>query len=529
MPVLKRHLTVLDADGCFPESSQRESSRAIGSLMLPESSCFMKPPPKKRISRGQSAAAPWPSEPQSPQTTRALRDRISWSEILSQSQSDSQQTQEDVPMKSPAVRLTFSRQSSLESPVKMDNDEAMPAFSPARNTIGGGLVSSSPPPRTPRVGRLRPPSSPPQTEFPARQRFCSGEDDMNDGRFHREFTDVRLIGEGQFSHVYSARHRWDQGLYAVKKTKPIPRGRRQAQLREAIALRALVVDSEGSPHIVRYYTSWFEDGRLFIQTELCEGSLRDYLKQIASRSDPRCTVAEITEILQHCAKGLHAMHTRGYTHLDIKPDNILRTGRNWKIADLGLANAAMGTGCDEVCEGDCRYLAREVLRGDLSDLQRADVFSLGIMTYELSVNPHPLPCSGEEWHALRDGKMDTSKMFELPAKLHELIEQLVHPTVAERPLCIDILQHPCIASPAEDVKALHEKLEQKDREAERNRQMADQYWHELLTLKKRELLGILPQSAEGASGASNGNRAKSRSRSRPKSTSQQPLRTRCTC
>merc|ERR1719316_833766 len=108
-------------------------------------------------------------------------------------------------------------------------------------------------------------------------------------------------------------------------------------------------------------------------------------------------------------------------------------------------------------------------------------------------------------------------MVELPVAMHDLLAALVHPVAGGRPLCVDVLQHPCIASPPEEVKALLRELEQKGREAERNRQMADQYWHELLLLKKRELLGILPSvgEASSASGASSG-RAKSRSRSRTK-------------
>ena len=41
----------------------------------------------------------------------------------------------------------------------------------------------------------------------------------------------------------------------------------------------------------------------------------------------------------------------------------------YKIADLGLAAAAMGTGCDDITEGDCRYLAKEVLRGAATALK----------------------------------------------------------------------------------------------------------------------------------------------------------------
>jgi serine/threonine protein kinase len=264
-------------------------------------------------------------------------------------------------------------------------------------------------------------------------------------------------------------------------------------LREAVLLASLGVDAEGCPHIVRYFSSWYEDGRFFIQTELCQGSLRDYLKELCGKHpiEARCSSGGIAEVLLHVAKGLEAMHRCGFVHLDVKPDNILRgygVGR-WKIADLGLAVAAMDTGCDEVCEGDCRYLAREVLRGDLSNLPKADIFSLGIMAYELATNPRPLACGGEEWHQLRDGLLDRAAMPDLPPSLLELLASLIRPVAAERPACADIIRHPCVASPSDEVRVLHEELAQVSSEAKKNRQMADQYWHELLSLKKRELLG----------------------------------------
>ena len=75
-------------------------------------------------------------------------------------------------------------------------------------------------------------------------------------------------------------------------------------------------------HVVRYYNSWVEAGRVFIQNEYCEGgSLADVLK--VRREQKRFfTESELKRILLHLAKGLRYIHSRKLVHLDIKPENI---------------------------------------------------------------------------------------------------------------------------------------------------------------------------------------------------------------
>jgi len=354
-------------------------------------------------------------------------------------------------------------------------------------------------PSTPLL-RVRQPPSPPK-KLSWRRRPPSEDQgpglDQNEGRFEREFCGVTAIGKGQFSIVYRAQNRIDQCHYAVKKTTKISQGLRRTQLREVFALANVSMEAEGCPNIVRYYSSWVEDGRLHIQTELCQGSLRDSLAQRCRLESEKRNFAEaeLVRVLRHVANGLRMLHQCGFVHLDIKPDNIL-VGRNpaekcsgccYKIADLGLAVAAMGSGCDDISEGDCRYLAKEVLRGDLSDLPKADVFSLGLVCYELATNPKPLPCNGEEWHRLREGHFEIDSFAPLSQPLVVLLRRMVHATPAERPPCEEITLHPLVA-PDDELQALHEKMRQRTLEAERNRQLADAYWHEMMLMKKQELL-----------------------------------------
>mmetsp|Transcript_74732 Transcript_74732/g.178326 ORF Transcript_74732/g.178326 Transcript_74732/m.178326 type:complete len:469 (+) Transcript_74732:27-1433(+) len=346
-------------------------------------------------------------------------------------------------------------------------------------------------PRTPAF-RMRPTSPPSRSEW---RRSPEEEPDMNEGRLRREFSEIQLIGKGQFSTVYKAQNRVDRCFYAVKKTIQVTRGLRESQLKEALALASVSMEAAACPYIVRYYSSWVEDSRLHIQTELCRCSLRDKLLEHQQDSDPRFQEGELIEVLQHVASGLKKLHGLSIVHLDIKPDNILLSRGEpgyFKIADLGLAAAAIGARCDDITEGDCRYLAKEVLQGDFADLPKADVFSLGLVLYELGTNPNGLPSNGPEWHSLRRS-LEVARLPELSPKLLQLMQDLVQPRKELRPTCEAVLQklqedadfsHP---DPVQ-VQALQDEARRCREEAMRNRQRADEYWQEILCLKKQELM-----------------------------------------
>jgi serine/threonine protein kinase len=301
---------------------------------------------------------------------------------------------------------------------------------------------------------------------------------------------LSTIGKGQFASVFRVRNKIDQCLYAVKKTTRVSRGFQESQLREVLALASIGIEAEACRNIVRYFSSWLEDGRLHIQTELCECSLRDRLAERwrSQVCDPRFSEDTLIEVLRDVSSGLAVLHARNFVHLDIKPDNILISRGPqgcYKIADLGLVAAAIAIGCDDISEGDCRYLAREVLRGDLSSLPKADVFALGLVVYELATNPKTLPCNGDEWQLLRTGRLDTALLPPLSEPFLALLHAMVHPMPSSRPSCEEVFSHPSLAE-LDELEVLEEAIRQRTLEAERNRQLAEEYRAEILSLKRQE-------------------------------------------
>jgi len=451
---------------------------------------------------------------------RQLSTKISWSAIVGESQED------DVTMESTpkamrnrsSCELTF-RSSLLPIPIEQPSSPVAadsPRSSPLPSRRGFRRTPSWIMNRPAKPGRNR--------DDPLNL------DRDNTGRFARDFENLQKVGSGHFSDVYKARNRVDGQEYAIKKTKePLALGavRRREMLQEALALASLAMDST-CPYIVRYFSSWIEDERLMIQTELCDGSLKD--EKVALQSscpeDPRMGDLELSSVIRDVCTGLEVLHRKNLVHLDVKPENILvkrllptpnrdATSRIYKIADLGLATAAIGSGCDEICEGDSRYLAREVLQGNFSDLTKADVFALGLVCYELATNPKELPCNGNEWQSLRDGHLEVSLMNQSSDAMVALVRRMAHPDSANRPPCTEILKDTVLnrkeLSELEDdakedmlprscLEELQRQLRQTTDAAERERHMredaeqkaasaerrAAQFWSELLQAKSQK-------------------------------------------
>lgn len=205
-----------------------------------------------------------------------------------------------------------------------------------------------------------------------------------------------MVGEGSFGQVFEVRRRIDGWRYAVKRSSRHMKSQadRRNRLKEVYALAAV----GDCPHVVRYYDAWFEDDMLYIVTEFCDqGTLGD-----AFDRGERFTEAELLRVMREVGIGLRRFHSLNLAHLDIKPENIYKTNEIYKIGDLGLVRKADSR---EVLEGDSRYLSREVLNEDTSNLPKADIFALGMSIYELARGV-PLPSQGEDWNALRDGQIE---------------------------------------------------------------------------------------------------------------------------
>jgi len=197
------------------------------------------------------------------------------------------------------------------------------------------------------------------------------------------------LGEGGLGTVYAAHDPLLSRLIAVKtlnvEIEESERGAFNAMfLNEARAAAGL-----NHTHIVTVFDAGISDNRAYIAMELLKG--RD-LRQLR-KEGWRATPAQAALIVRRVADALGYAHSKGVVHRDIKPANIFMIGRTQpKVLDFGIARIAHrhdahGTEA-ELAAGSPYYMAPEQARQEPVD-RRADVFSLGVVLYELLTNEKP--------------------------------------------------------------------------------------------------------------------------------------------
>ena len=214
---------------------------------------------------------------------------------------------------------------------------------------------------------------------------------LSNRRFFGEYKVLQVLGEGNLGIVFLAEKRGADRhkRYALKVLKPTYVTRIQTDrslgrfLKEAEAIAAVK-----HPHVVEMYEYGLtEDEKIpFMVMEYIKGKTLDYYIVNPAKLDLR----QKLEIIAQTADALTAIHGKGICHRDIKPHNIiLSQDMEVKVTDFGIAKLP-GSDLTMTYEliGSPAYLSPEGFTTSRVD-HRADIFSLGVLTYELLLGRKP--------------------------------------------------------------------------------------------------------------------------------------------
>ena len=202
--------------------------------------------------------------------------------------------------------------------------------------------------------------------------------------FDGRYTVVRKLGAGGMANVYLAEDQELGRRVAIKILNE--RHANDEQFVERFRREAKNAAALSHPNIVSIYDRGEAEGTYYIAMEYVDG--RSLKELIVSRGPAPITVA--VEYARQILSALRFAHRHGIVHRDIKPHNALvdAEGRV-KVTDFGIARA----GTSQMTEagsivGTAQYLSPEQARGSNVD-QRSDVYSLGIVLYELLTGTVP--------------------------------------------------------------------------------------------------------------------------------------------
>lgn len=236
---------------------------------------------------------------------------------------------------------------------------------------------------------------------------------------------IRKLGEGGAGKVFLAN---DLKLNRQVAIKIFPDHLlRSRETIERFEREARAAAATNHPNIITIYDIIETDGRLCIIMEYVSGQS---LREIISRDS--LTLDKIVDIISQISQGLMQAHKQRITHRDIKPENIIINSNGIvKILDFGLAKlqGVSKLTKDETMLGTTHYMSPEQITGQEVD-HRTDIWSLGIIFYELITNKPPF--EGDYDQAVSYAILNEEPL-ELKDDIPEYITDIVYKCLAKNP------------------------------------------------------------------------------------------------
>ncbi|MBX9693881.1 MAG: protein kinase, partial [Cyanobacteria bacterium] len=251
-----------------------------------------------------------------------------------------------------------------------------------------------------------------------------------------EYEILSEIGRGGMGIVYKARHKQSDRLVAIKQLvldnvdpKKIAefkdRFRREAQTALRLEHANIVKVFEISPDPDRYY---------YVMEHLEGNNLREEL----AKFNGVCPLATYWNILKQLGEGLSYAHSMNVVHRDVKPDNIfILNDGTVKITDFGIARVADLEGSNltktGVMLGTLSYVSPEQLENAKTVDHRADIFSLGVVSYEALCGQLPFTGDGIAGTIVKIMSNEETPLHSLNKKIPVEVSSTVSRSLRKKP------------------------------------------------------------------------------------------------
>jgi serine/threonine-protein kinase len=203
---------------------------------------------------------------------------------------------------------------------------------------------------------------------------------------------IRELGQGGMATVYLGTQISLERKVAIKELMPsLLRDQEMVERFKREAKASASLTHEG---IVNVYDFWKDQNSFYLAMEYLEGK---NLEEIIESIGPLAT-SVATMVAARIADALHYSHQRGIIHRDVKPSNIFITRQgDVKLTDFGIAYTLQEPTLTQagMAIGTPAYMSPEQVKGQRPD-QRSDIFSLGIVVYELLTGTRPFVADDDE-------------------------------------------------------------------------------------------------------------------------------------
>ncbi len=249
-------------------------------------------------------------------------------------------------------------------------------------------------------------------------------------RFHIE----RVVGGGGMGFVYEAMDLYKRELVALK----ILRYRRELldDAGERFRREAEILASLDHPNIVEIHDfGYASDGTPWLTMELLEGqTLRSRLE-----GEGALELEELRSLLEQAASALEQAHAQGIIHRDLKPEHVfLVADGSIKLLDFGLSLSVSSKRLTKkgAVVGTPRYMAPEQILSASDAGAQADVYGLGVLTYEALANQSPFDVvdHGQLLGAIAQGRVVPlqDRRRDLPASVFNVVHTAIAPVARDR-------------------------------------------------------------------------------------------------